>query len=322
MNNDPNQPTVTDDEVAKLDEALKPAHATEETRHEAENAADQATGRVDEELEAATSDEAREAIRARRRDERQNRKQRQREKTGSLEREVASLREQLDQQSQRVAALQDNSTESQIAQMRQVDTQVAGAINAYRQEHAAAVERGDGAGATEAMEKLMQAQTYSGRVKHELAQVVHRARNPAPAQLDSRMVRNATDFMSRNTWFKGATAPDPDSKVLAALDNSLTAEGWDPKTDAYWEELEVRAARYLPHRFQADSDPNSYNKSTPKRNSPVSGGAGNSGGSKPSTSYTVSAERVSAMKAAGIWEDQPRREAMIKRYQQQDREAR
>jgi hypothetical protein len=322
MNNDPNQPNVTDDEVAKLDAALAPSAKPEpadDDGQRTEPELDERTGRVDEELDAAASDEDREAIRARRREERHNRKNRQREKTGGLEREVASLREQLSQQSEQLAALQDTSTESQIAQLRQVETQVGGAMNAFRQEHAAAVERGDGTAATAAMEKLMQAQGYAARIGNDLRTITHRAKNPPPAQLDQDMVRNATEFMSRNKWFKGATAPDPDSKVLAALDNSLTAEGWDPKTDAYWQELEVRAARYLPHRFQAAPGESSYTKGLGTRASPVAGASNVSGGGgKSSTSYTISAERVSAMKAAGIWDDAPRRAAMIKRYQQQD----
>lgn len=60
-----------------------------------------------------------------------------------------------------------------------------------------------------------------------------------------------TQFMEQHSWFKPGGA-DLDSRVLTNIDNDITAEGYDPATPAYWDELSDRAGKYLPHRFNGD----------------------------------------------------------------------
>ena len=97
--------------------------------------------------------------------------------------------------------------------------------------------------------------------------------------------------------------------MLTALDNSLTAEGWDATTDAYWTELEARAKRYLPHRVQSATKP---------RN-PVAGGSQSSGSGDKAGTFTLSPDRVAAIKSAGMWDDPAARNRMIKSYRDFDK---
>lgn len=129
---------------------------------------------------------------------------------------------------------------------------------------------------------------------------------------DPRLQRNVAKWMERNPWFSPEIR-DLDSKVAKQVDEALTAEGWDPNSDDYWDELDNRLQRYLPHRYNEPTDDIPSARSKPR--SIVTGsGRESSGRAGGSNSFTLSAEQVRAMKDAGLWEDSAKRQKMIKRY--------
>lgn len=283
--------------------------------------------RVDEELEAANTDAEREAIRERRRLERQQRKERQKSRTAEQDRRIQALAEQNRQLQNRLIGLESHNAGSQLAQLQINEQQADNAIVHFKAILADATTKGDGVTAAEATEKLLQAQTYKTQVSGQRQNFETQVRTPKSPQLDPLMVNHAQKFMGDNKWFKGATAADPDSRVLAALDNSLAAEGWDPSSEAYWTELASRGAKYLPHRFngsqsQQGGQKDDYNGTTTgnQRSSVAGSNANNVSGQPVNRGYKVSEARVKAMKDAGIWDDPARRTAMIKRYQEADRQ--
>jgi hypothetical protein len=98
----------------------------------------------------------------------------------------------------------------------------------------------------------------------------------------------------------------------------MADEGWDPATPEYWEELDNRLQKRLPHCYNTDTE-------SPKRSKPrsfVTGSSresgGDSGGSGRNT-FTLAPEQVRAMKEAGFWDDPDKRSRMIKRYAQEAR---
>jgi hypothetical protein len=92
----------------------------------------------------------------------------------------------------------------------------------------------------------------------------------------------------------------------------------DPSSDAYWDELDNRLSKYLPHRFAEEEDSGYSQPKGGRRGPPVGGGREMSApGSKK---VYVSAERVQAMKDAGYWDDPVLRQRMLKRYAEVDRE--
>ena len=160
----------------------------------------------------------------------------------------------------------------------------------------------------EATEYMIAARTRAQQLS-EFKTNASRAIN-APKPLDTRLVSKSQQFLGKNQWYGGPTSNDPDSKVLTALDNSLTAEGWDATTDAYWTELESRAKKYLPHRATG-SGPR-------KQSNPMPGGS--TPPANPGTTFTLSPDRVAAIKAAGMWDDQAARTKMIKSYRDYDKQ--
>ena len=143
---------------------------------------------------------------------------------------------------------------------------------------------------------------------------------PAAQPLDPRTKNYADAFVSRTPWFDaaGEESSDQDSRMLARLDKDLHAEGWNPATEEYWTELESRGKKYLPHRYNSG-----YNAQQGARQRiPVSGGSRDSAGTKSgNASYRLSAERVNALKDAGVWEDAAKRADAIRRFKEFDAQA-
>jgi hypothetical protein len=118
--------------------------------------------------------------------------------------------------------------------------------------------------------------------------------------------------MENNSWYD-PNGRDPDSKVALTIDQALAEEGWDPKTGEYWEELENRLQRYLPHRYTGET--NEAPASRPKPRSVItSSGRESASSAGGKNTFTLSPDQVRAMKDAGLWDDPEKRARMIRRY--------
>lgn len=279
----------------------------------------------DDELAGAKTDTEREAIRQRRRDERQRRKQANRDRTDALLRRQENLEAQNRQMAEQLARLQNNDSASRMAQL---DAAIAEAEQVQAQAteaHAAAVARSDGVSATKAMNLMLQARDRHTQLTGVKSQMVQTSRAPSP--INPLVRTNAVKFAERNSWYGGPNSTDLDSVVMTQLDNAVTRDGFDPTTPGYWEELETRAKKYLPHRYAgSETQQTTHNASNDTRRTPRSpvGGAGQRNGSSSGsdTGFQLSAERVAAMKEAGIWDNPERRQKMIATYKKLDAEQR
>lgn len=269
---------------------------------------DERTAKVDSELEEAETDADREAIRERRRHERKSRGRRNRERVEALERNLQAVTEQNRTLQQQVSSIQDVNTGSQLAQVDAAIAQANQAAEHFKSVIANAATKGDGQTLAEATEYMIAARTRAQQLS-EFKNNASRAIN-APKPLDTRLVSKSQQFLGKNRWYGGPTSNDPDSKVLTALDNSLTAEGWDATTDAYWTELESRAKKYLPHRAGAAP--------VKRTSNPMPGGS--TPPANPGTTFKLSPDRVAAIKAAGMWDDSAARAKMVKSYRDYDRQ--
>lgn len=257
------------------------------------------------------TDEEREAIRARRREERKNRKLAAKEREETLRRELAARDSVINELRAKVDNIERRSSGSELAQLDQAKKQTAQAYAYFKEQIKVATEAGNGAAVADATEKLIQAQ----RKFEELTQYeqAFKQRQATPQPLDPRLVNHAKEWMGKNAWYD-PSAKDQDSRVVMTLDNQLAQEGWDPTTPQYWQELSARIKKYLPHRVKPATIP-----STPRS---VVAGRGREGGNKPSAgkTYKLSAERVAALKEAGLWDDPKQRSEAIKRFRDYDKQ--
>lgn len=258
------------------------------------------------------TDEEREAIRERRRQERQNKKKFRNEKEDSYKREIDSLKKQVGDMNEWKNTVESRRVQSGVAQLDKALKDSIDAIDIAKQAIASATNNQDGEALVDAQELYYAARKRVdelGRVKQQL---VHRQQQPPQQNIDPNVIRNAQTWMTGKDWYD-PTGKNQDSRVALTIDNSMAEEGWDPRKSEYWEELDSRLKNYLPHRYNSG-----YTERTGDKSIPPTGGTSQSRGTS-SSNFTLSPERVRAMKEAGMWEDNTKRQSMIRRYIDQDR---
>lgn len=127
----------------------------------------------------------------------------------------------------------------------------------------------------------------------------------------------AQAFMEANPWYN-QKGTDSDSRIVNEIDEAVSKE-YVPTSDAYWNELQRRVQKNLPHKFQADDQEDTDVQPTKQRKGPPTGGSSRSN-SSTATRIQLSPERVAAMKEAGAWDDPVLRTRMAKAYANYDKE--
>ena len=272
----------------------------------------------EEQATATETPEEAEARRQRNRERRAANKERRKEHIESLKRELALRDQMLAEVNQRLAVVERKSTGAEMAQLDYYEREAKQVLDYYRDVNQKAIENADGKTATEAQEKMFQARQRLEQIGNIKKAV--QAPQQTQTRLDPRLMSHANQWMQDNPWYN-PTGTDTDSSLIRTIDNGLAAEGWDPNTPEYWTELDARKKKYLPHRTNLRHN-SGAGDSTPKRTSPVAAGGVAASSGRSTGEYVLSPERVQALKDAGMWDDPVKRTAMIKRYQQIDKEQR
>jgi len=184
-----------------------------------------------------------------------------------------------------------------------------------------AVQAGDGDAMVEAQALWNEAQNAARELAHLRQRVEHDAQQPQREvpQIDPDVQRNAADWMRRNSWYRPDTS-DKDSKIAKKVDELLVTEGWNPTDPDYWDELDSRLQKALPHRYNGASG----SDSTVRKPRNVVGSSGREAsaayGGNNRTQFVLSPERVKAMKEVGAWDNPARKKAMIDNFIKYDRE--
>ena len=182
-----------------------------------------------------------------------------------------------------------------------------------------AVQAGDGDAMVEAQTMWNEAQAAVGEFARAKQSAEREAqnRNDTPV-VDPTVQRNAADWMRRNSWYRPDTS-DRDSQVAKKVDELLVTEGMNPSDPDYWDELDNRLQKALPHRYNDNNDSNSAVRKP--RNVVGSSGreASAAFGGNNRTQFVLSPERVKAMKEVGAWDNPTRKKAMIENFIKYDR---
>ena len=164
----------------------------------------------------------------------------------------------------------------------------------------------------EAENQLAQLQNMKQRASQE---VQEQPRHELP---DPTVQRNVADWMKRNSWYS-PDANDSDSRIAKKVDELLVTEGWNPSDPDYWDELDSRLQKSLPHRYNQSSDDNPVVRKP--RNVVGSSGreASAAFGGNNRSQFMLSPERVKAMKEIGAWDNPERKKKMIAEFIKFDR---
>ena len=299
-----------EDIIVDLDDDDDDIEAVEEPKEDKKLSKDEDGEDGDDDDEESPTDAKRKA----RAEERKRKREKARQEKEAAQREIAELKRQNADIIRRMENVDKRTVSQDLSQIDAALTQAAQAAAMAEREIAEAVAAGDGARVVENQRKWYQAAEAS----KQLNDIKKRAQqSPAPQQgVDPVLRANFDAWHARTPWYD-ISRKDPDSAVTYAVDNALAAEGWNPRDPGYWDELDNRLRKYVPHRFQAaQSDDEPEEKPRPK---PPTGGTAKNSSLKPNQ-VRLSPERVAAIKEAGAWDDPEARKRYIKRYADYDRQ--
>lgn len=302
--------------VVKLppSEASEPIEPQEKVQNEASDDLDD-----DDRGGSDDDDPEREAIRAARREERKLKKQLHREKARESNHLITALRKQNSELAGRVAALETKTTGAELARIDKAIDDAGTRVEYAKMKMQEAVNSRQGDELTKAQQLW-----YDNQRQLESLQALKANANKVMSQPKQNNIKvpdpsvqaNASEWMKRNNWYD-PHLKDADSKVAQSIDQVLTEEGYDPTSSDYWEELDDRLQKYLPHRYKAGY-------STDTRNSRPRSVVGSSGRESVSTprqgEFRLTPDRVNAIKEAGMWDDVKLRNKMAQRFAEYDKQ--
>jgi len=255
-------------------------------------------------------DEAAEALREQKRLKRSRRKEYHKAVSTEKDVKLTHLERQNQQLLERLSVLERKSHGSDLARLNKAIEDQDNRILFAKQKISEATSTGNGELLTSAQEMWFEAR----RQAEALANLKQRATAPQKQRTiqapDPQLQRHANKWMSENTWYD-PNGKDPDSRRALNEDSILAEEGYDPKTAEYWEELDRRLQRVVPHRYTEDA--NERPRSRP-RSAVTGSGREFASTNGRSNSFTLSPDQVKAMKDAGMWDDAEKRAKMIRRY--------
>ncbi|MGI9164475.1 MAG: hypothetical protein ACR2JI_16370 [Mycobacterium sp.] len=306
-----------DDELVIVEPGAEPeaqeddAPAGEADEHDDEDDAD------DERMGTSEDDSEDEIVdkNKKNRETRAKRRQVQKQAKERTQRELELLRQQNAELMRRMQAVEGNTLSQNAAT---IDARMNEALNEIKQAEmiiAKAVEAGNGEDVAVAMRMRDEAKQRADQfynAKQRVEQVAQQAQQP---QSDPRVVDYARQWMDANDWYD-PTGRDEDSMITKAVDNALAAEGWNPATPDYWQELTRRVSA----RLNAGEDAADAAPRTPRRKAPPTGNTREHAPPSTKNEVVVTAERKQAMIDAGVWDDPVARTRYLKAYQAYDRE--
>jgi len=273
--------------------------------------------------------EEREDIRRKRREEKVDRAARRKQAIERDKTELNFLRQRNEALEKRVFQVEKTTAANTISG---IDSRIADTVSEVRAAErimAHAIEAGNGEDAAkalrirdEAMKKVQQLQIHKhqhNEAAQNIQQQAQQVQNQAPGP-DPDIAGFAQDWVSKNGWYD-PNGKDEASKIVLAIDQSLVESGYNPKTEAYWRELDKRVAKRLPEAKGSGNydDSQDEDRRGQRRGPPV----GSSRDQAPQSSRRevyISPERKQAMTDAGVWEDPVLRQRYLKQYAKWDRE--
>jgi hypothetical protein len=175
-------------------------------------------------------------------------------------------------------------------------------------------------------EAMVEAQTLMQTARDELrqlngmrAQADAELKKPQQQNVDPEISRLASLWIRRNSWYN-PQGMDADSRVAKKIDELMVTQGWNPSDPDYWDELDSRLQKELPHRYNEGNDDDSRDVRRPRN---VVGSSGREAsaayGGVNRNQFLLSPDRVKAMKEAGAWDNPVRKKKMIEQFMAYDR---
>lgn len=302
----------------KSEKAAEPSADNDDSEDDSDEGADQSAQAESSSDESDDeTDDDREKIREARREERKLKKELAKQREASAKHKISSLERRNEELARRLAAVESAAASYQFAQVDKAIDDETTRVEYAKMKLLQAAQANDAAAQVEYLEQLQESKNRLAQIQAYKKQQIENAKRPkqnVPDAVSESVRENAEAWMDKHKWYD-PQGRDTDSRIAKVIDQELAADGWEPSDPEYWDELDSRLASRLPHRYAA--------KGATKRTNPAPSGRSSNPGAGPSgTTFTLSRDRVQAIKDAGAWDDPARRNQMIKAYAAYDRQNR
>ena len=261
-----------------------------------------------------------EAIRAARRARRKAKKEYIKKTNEEKDHRLQMLQRQNQELMERLANVERKTHSADLARLDKAIEDKQLRLQYARMKMSEATSAGDGEALAKAQDMWYEARREIEAMERVKEQAVKATNEPAPAS-NAELQRQATRWMDRNQWFR-PEGDDEDSEIAKVIDQKLVKEGWNPATEEYWDELDRRLQKRLPHRYTDDYDERETKPSRRPRSVVTgSGRETTTASSGARNTFVLSPEQVRAIKDAGLWDNPQSRTRMIKRYAEQARQS-
>ena len=204
-------------------------------------------------------DPEREAIRARRREERRAKREAVKARENVLRAELAARDQLIENLTRRISTIEQRSAGGEISQIDAELNQLANVYVSAKQSLAKGTEEQDGRLVVQATETMQQIRERADRlvaVKNAMIQRAQQAQQAPAREVDPRLKNYAQNWLKDHSWYK-LDGSDEDSRIVKRIDDEIAAEGYNPNTPEYWDELTNRVKKSLPNRFERSDNSNS-----------------------------------------------------------------
>lgn len=307
--------TLTENDDVEEFDIIEGTPPEDDASVEADDAEDADDGEDDgDERLAESEDDSEDEIASQSRKRRLKRREIQKRAKEAAQRELEMLRHQNAELARRVAAIEGHTLQSNE---QNIDARLQQTLNEIRQAEqimARATEAGNGEDVVAAMRIRDEAMSRAQQLQYSKQQMAQVREQVAQPTGDPRVQSYAQEWMQANPWYNPQGADD-DSAIVNAIDAAMTAQGYDPTSRAYWEELTRRVAA------RVNEDGSDTRQSAPRRKAPPQGTTREHAPTSTRKEVYVTPERKAAMIEAGIWDDPVARNRMLKAYQAYDKQS-
>lgn len=311
---------IEDDEEKSSEEKVEYVPVTDKKVAEKDEDEDEDAG---EDKRLSDENEDREELRRKRREEKSERAARRKQAIERDKLELNFLRQRNEELEKRVTAVESRTARTEAASLDERIQEAVAEARAAERIMAKAIEAGAGEDVTKALairdEAVRKAQQLTA-FKQQAAMQAKAAQKTQ--QMDQDVAIMAHKWIEKNSWYN-PKGKDEDSRIVRAIDQGLLEDGFNPKTEEYWRELDKRISKRLPDKRSAAEDYDDEDDAEPRkagRKGPMIGSSREHVPSSTRKEVYVSPERKNAMIQAGVWDDPVLRQRYLKQYARWDRE--
>jgi hypothetical protein len=259
----------------------------------------------------------RESLREARREERRLKKQIHREKVKESTHLITALKKRNDELAERLAIIEKKTSGAELARVDKAIEDAGVQVEYAKMKMQEAVNSADGVALTRAQEMWFEAKRKMESLESVKSQATKQLSQPRQniSVPDPMVQKLASDWMERNTWYD-PHGRNEESEFAMIIDKKLTAEGYDPSSQDYWDELDDRLEKFIPQK--ANRGYNDSNRKERPRSVVTSSGR-ESTASTRGNEFRLSPDRVAAMKEAGMWDNPELKQKAIRKYAEWDR---